>query len=48
LGLVRGGWRVVGVPHGSQLSALWPQAGRGSQGFAWRAALAETVAGGVR
>ncbi|MEU7845090.1 DUF58 domain-containing protein [Micromonospora sp. NPDC049114] len=48
LAMVRSGWRVVGVDHGSRLPALWPQAGRGSQGFALRAALAETVAGGVR
>lgn len=48
LGLLSSGWRVVGVAHGSSLPALWPQVGRGSQGFAWRAALAETVAGGMR
>jgi uncharacterized protein (DUF58 family) len=48
LGLLGTGWRVVGVEHGAKLAALWPQAARGSQGFAWRAALAETVAGGVR
>jgi uncharacterized protein (DUF58 family) len=43
LGLMRSGWRVVGVSHGAKLPALWPQAARGSQGFAWRAAMAETV-----
>ncbi|MGC4805781.1 DUF58 domain-containing protein [Micromonospora sp. DT233] len=48
LALVRNGWRVIGVDHGTRLPALWPQAGRGSQGFALRAALAETVAGGVK
>ncbi|MEV1287966.1 DUF58 domain-containing protein [Micromonospora sp. NPDC049679] len=48
LALLHSGWRVVGVGHGGSLPALWPQAGRGSQGFAWRAALAETVAGGMR
>ncbi|MCW6009711.1 DUF58 domain-containing protein [Micromonospora sp. CPCC 205371] len=48
LGLMRTGWRVVGVAHGNKLPGLWPQAGRGSQGFAWRATLAETVAGGMR
>jgi uncharacterized protein (DUF58 family) len=48
LGLLQSGWRVVGVSHGSALPVLWPQVGRGSQGFAWRAALAETVAGGMR
>ncbi len=48
LGLMQSGWRVISVEHGSKLPALWPQAARGSQGFAWRAALAETVAGGVR
>jgi uncharacterized protein (DUF58 family) len=48
LALLRGGWRVIGVDHGSRLPALWPQAARGSQGFARRAALAETVTGGVR
>ncbi|HET6212279.1 MAG TPA: DUF58 domain-containing protein [Micromonosporaceae bacterium] len=48
LGLLRSGWRVVGVEHGVKLPALWPQAGRGSQGFAWRAAMAETVSGGMR
>jgi hypothetical protein len=34
--------------HGNALPALWPAAARGSQGFAWRAAMAETVAGGRR
>jgi uncharacterized protein (DUF58 family) len=48
LALLRSGWRVVNVPHGSKLNALWPQAARGSQGFAWRAASAESVAGAVR
>jgi uncharacterized protein (DUF58 family) len=43
LGLMRSGWRVVGVAHGTKLPAIWPQAARGSQGFAWRAAMAETV-----
>jgi len=41
--LLQAGWRVVGVTHGVKLPALWPQAARGSQGFAWRAAMAETV-----
>jgi uncharacterized protein (DUF58 family) len=48
LGLLRTGWRVIDVPHGSSLAALWPQVGRGAQSFAWRATLAETVSGGVR
>jgi uncharacterized protein (DUF58 family) len=48
LAMVHSGWRSVPVRHGDALPALWPQAARGSQGFAWRAALAETVAGGVR
>ena len=48
LALLQRGWRVIDVPHGSKLDALWPKASRGSQGFAWRAAMAETVAGGVR
>ena len=48
LGLLRTGWRVIDVPHGSKLSTLWPQVARGSQGFAYRAAMAETVSGGVR
>ncbi|BCL12975.1 DUF58 domain-containing protein [Micromonospora sagamiensis] len=48
LALLQSGWRVIGVEHGSQLPVLWPQAARGSQGFAMRAALAETVAGGVK
>lgn len=48
LALLQSGWRVIGVDHGSHLPALWPQAARGSQGFAVRAALAETVAGGVK
>lgn len=42
--LMRSGWRVVSVPHGTSLATLWPQAARGSQGFAFRAAMAETVA----
>ena len=43
LALVRSGWRSVPVAHGDSLAALWPAAGRGSQGFAYRAAMAETV-----
>ena len=37
---------AAGAPtdNGDGLPALWPQAARGSQGFAWRAAMAETVA----
>jgi uncharacterized protein (DUF58 family) len=46
LSLVRSGWRSVPVVHGDRLPALWPAAARGSTGFAWRAAMAETVAGG--
>jgi uncharacterized protein (DUF58 family) len=48
MAMLKSGWRVVGVSHGSKLQGLWPQAARGSQGFTWRATLAETVAGGVR
>jgi uncharacterized protein (DUF58 family) len=48
LSLVRSGWRSVPVVHGDSLPALWPAAARGSTGFAWRAAMAETVAGGPR
>jgi uncharacterized protein (DUF58 family) len=50
LRLLQAGWRITGVAHGDRLPALWPQAGRGAQGFAWRAAMAETVttAGGIR
>jgi uncharacterized protein (DUF58 family) len=48
LAMVRSGWRSVPVNHGNGLPALWPAAARGSQGFAWRAAMAETVAGGRR
>jgi uncharacterized protein (DUF58 family) len=45
LTLLRGGWRVVTVTHGAKLNAVWPAAAsRGSQGFAVRAAMAETVA----
>jgi hypothetical protein len=43
LGMMHTGWRVVGAEHGAKLAALWPHAGRGSAGFAWRAALAETA-----
>jgi uncharacterized protein (DUF58 family) len=43
LALMQSGWRVVAVKHGDRLSALWPQAARGQQGFALRAAMAETV-----
>jgi hypothetical protein len=48
LALVRSGWRALPVVHGDTLPTLWPAAARGSQGFAWRAAMAETVAGGLR
>jgi hypothetical protein len=45
LRLLRAGWRVLPVAHGSRLATLWPTAAaRGSQGFAVRAAMAETVA----
>jgi len=48
LAMLRGGWRMTSVRHGDRLAALWPQAGKGTQGFAWRAAMAETVSlGGV-
>lgn len=46
--LLEGGWRVLQVTPGTSLAALWPLAGRDSQGFAWRAAMAETVSGGAR
>jgi hypothetical protein len=46
--LLRAGWRVIGVPHGSSFAALWPQAGHGSRGVAVRASLADTVTGTVR
>jgi hypothetical protein len=48
LALVRSGWRSVRVTHGETLPALWPTVGRGSQGFAYRAAMAETVSGVIR
>jgi hypothetical protein len=48
LSLVRNGWRSVPVVHGDSIATLWPAAARGSTGFAWRAAMAETVAGGLR
>jgi uncharacterized protein (DUF58 family) len=48
LALLRSGWRVVPVNHGDRLPALWPQAARGTQGFAWRAAMADTVPGVTR
>jgi uncharacterized protein (DUF58 family) len=40
LSLLRSGWRVS---HGDKLAGLWPQAARGTQGFAFRAAMAEVV-----
>jgi 4'-phosphopantetheinyl transferase EntD len=48
LALVRNGWRSVPVTHGASLATLWPAAARGSTGSAWRAAMAETIAGGGR
>jgi hypothetical protein len=48
LALVQSGWRSVPVHHGDTLPALWPAAARGSSGFAWRAAMAETVGGVIR
>jgi hypothetical protein len=48
LALLRSGWRIVPVSHGDRLPALWPQAARGTQGFAWRAAMADTVPGVTR
>lgn len=46
--LLAAGWRVVTVAHGDALATRWPAAARGSPGFAVRAAMAETVAGGAR
>nr|WP_205860956.1 DUF58 domain-containing protein [Planosporangium flavigriseum] len=46
LSLLRSGWRVVPVTHGARLPTLWPQVARGTEGFAYRAAMAETVSGG--
>src|SRR6266536_464958 len=49
LRVLRSNWRVIGAAHGDKLPTLWPRAARGSQGFAWRAAMAETVTrGGTR
>jgi uncharacterized protein (DUF58 family) len=48
LALVHSGWRSVPVRHGDPLPTLWPAAARGSTGFAWRAAMAETVGGVIR
>jgi uncharacterized protein (DUF58 family) len=48
LALVQSGWRSVPVTHGAVLPQLWPAAARGSTGSAWRAAMAETIAGGSR
>jgi uncharacterized protein (DUF58 family) len=48
LALVHNGWRSVPVTHGDALPALWPAAARGSTGFAYRAAMAETVGGVIR
>jgi uncharacterized protein (DUF58 family) len=48
LTLARSGWRVVDVAHGAKLPALWHHAAvRGSQGFAYRAPMAETIRGGA-
>ena len=47
LALLRSGWRVINVTHGAKLTSLWPQVARGS-GFTVRAAMAETVSGGVK
>ncbi len=47
LALLRSGWRVIDVTHGTKLTTVWPQMARGS-GFTWRAAMAETVSGGVK
>jgi uncharacterized protein (DUF58 family) len=47
-GLLEAGWRVIGIRHGDSLAVQWPRAARGAQGFALRAALAETVSGAVR
>ncbi|GLY01872.1 MULTISPECIES: DUF58 domain-containing protein [Actinoplanes] len=45
LAMVRSGWRSVPVRHGDTLAAIWPAVSRGSQGFAYRAPMAETVNG---
>lgn len=46
LALAHSGWRVVGISRDADLAALWPHVTQGTQGFAWRAALADTIAGG--
>jgi uncharacterized protein (DUF58 family) len=45
--LLRAGWRVVGTSRDTNLATLWHQVGRDNQGFASRAALAETVSPGT-
>jgi uncharacterized protein (DUF58 family) len=44
LTLLRTGWRIISVDYGADLADLWTRAARGGQGFAWRAAMAETIA----
>ncbi|MGH8793299.1 MAG: DUF58 domain-containing protein [Stackebrandtia sp.] len=48
LTLMRAGWRVIAVRHGAHLPHLWHELSRGTQGFAERATMAETISGGSR
>ncbi len=48
LALLQTGWRVVGVANPATLPPLWLRAVRDSQGYTYRAAMAETVPGVVR
>lgn len=45
LSLLRLGWRVVEVSHGSRLAVLWPRTGRDGQGLDMRTG---TIGGGTR
>jgi uncharacterized protein (DUF58 family) len=44
--LLRSGWRVIPIRNGDNLPQQWRSLAHGPQGFAYRAAMAETVAGG--
>lgn len=45
LTLLRSGWRVLPIRHGDDIAQQWRGLTQGPQGFAYRAAMAETVAG---
>ncbi|HZE41319.1 MAG TPA: DUF58 domain-containing protein [Stackebrandtia sp.] len=48
INLLRNGWRVIPIRNGDNLAHQWRALAQGPQGFAYRAAMAETVSGATK